>query len=123
MARQLASVKIDLLAHPGHGVIMALTLRINNTMHFNKVPAKAGYLWFEQGLQLFWKNLAIFLIGSLCYSLFDDAALSYADAAEPYIAAASISADLNLLYDSLPQYTQARAHGTCRVIQQLTPHL
>lgn len=69
MARRLASVKIDLFAHHGHGFVMALTLRITNTMHFNKVPAKAGYLWFEQGLQLFWKNLAIFLIGSLCYSL------------------------------------------------------
>lgn len=38
-------------------------------MHFNQVTAKTGYLWFKQGLQLFWKNLTIFLIGSLGYAL------------------------------------------------------
>ncbi|BBO59677.1 BPSS1780 family membrane protein [Mycoavidus sp. B2-EB] len=38
-------------------------------MYFNQVPAKTGYLWFKQGLQLFWENLTIFLMGSLGYTL------------------------------------------------------
>lgn len=38
-------------------------------MYFNQVTAKTGYLWFKQGLQLFWKNLTTFLIASLGYAL------------------------------------------------------
>lgn len=35
-------------------------------MHINKLPAKAGYAWFKQGLWLFGQNPFTFLIGSLC---------------------------------------------------------